>query len=357
MALGLLLWVSWITFLVFDSSAGSSVIQGYAKKIDARNIGDDEEDEMLTFDLSDLQASNNQPTVSAYTSNNNPSVAQWPHLVPSRQNQPNRHGVPEAGRLVNGGPREWGLGNLEKPLMFPLSPVYQPNDPAKPQPGPALPQSLSVASTNRMPDSPAGGSSLYQSLPAHSEPALPYQAANSPSFESVSSGHSVSGHPNQDPNRGGSGNNPHLVYEEVFEYPNENTGPSSNTAGQHSQPNYRGKGSTSRRGGPSFPSFPTKLSTKFAFPSGKKILELLPKPAIKTTKTELTQRVRKPILPPPPPSSYIVQSRNGYQRARYILSHSKYSPEFPSPMPANLKGVKGQPAAPKGVKNPQWTKW
>ncbi|XP_033467971.1 uncharacterized protein LOC117247493 [Epinephelus lanceolatus] len=36
-------------------------------------------------------------------------------------------------------------------------------------------------------------------------------------------------------------------------------------------------------------------------------------------------------LPPLPPSSYIIQSRNGYQRAQEFLSHTKYSPEYPEP--------------------------
>ncbi|KAE8283762.1 hypothetical protein D5F01_LYC17082 [Larimichthys crocea] len=34
---------------------------------------------------------------------------------------------------------------------------------------------------------------------------------------------------------------------------------------------------------------------------------------------------------PLPPSSYIIQSSNGYQRAREVLSHTKYSPEYPAP--------------------------
>ncbi len=34
---------------------------------------------------------------------------------------------------------------------------------------------------------------------------------------------------------------------------------------------------------------------------------------------------------PLPPSSYIIQSSNGYQRAREVLSHTKYSPEYPEP--------------------------
>lgn len=34
---------------------------------------------------------------------------------------------------------------------------------------------------------------------------------------------------------------------------------------------------------------------------------------------------------PLPPSSYIIQTRNGYLRAREFLSHMKYSPEYPLP--------------------------
>lgn len=34
---------------------------------------------------------------------------------------------------------------------------------------------------------------------------------------------------------------------------------------------------------------------------------------------------------PLPPSSYIIQSRNGYLRAREVLSHSKYSPDYYGP--------------------------
>ncbi|XP_036938327.1 uncharacterized protein LOC119010344 [Acanthopagrus latus] len=43
---------------------------------------------------------------------------------------------------------------------------------------------------------------------------------------------------------------------------------------------------------------------------------------------------------PLPPSSYIVQSRNGYLRAREVLSHTNYSPEYPQPPVYVSKAVK-----------------
>ncbi|KAM7381076.1 hypothetical protein PAMA_012082 [Pampus argenteus] len=44
--------------------------------------------------------------------------------------------------------------------------------------------------------------------------------------------------------------------------------------------------------------------------------------------------------PPLPPSSYIIQSRNGYQRARETFSHMKYSPEFPQLLALGSKTAK-----------------
>ncbi|XP_065806034.1 uncharacterized protein [Labrus bergylta] len=45
-------------------------------------------------------------------------------------------------------------------------------------------------------------------------------------------------------------------------------------------------------------------------------------------------------LPPPlPPSSYIIQSRNGYWRATEDLSHMKYVPEYPEPQVTNYEVV------------------
>lgn len=49
---------------------------------------------------------------------------------------------------------------------------------------------------------------------------------------------------------------------------------------------------------------------------------------------------------PLPPSSYIIQSRNGYLRAREVLSHSKYSPEYPEPPVYRFNAVKAPRKSP-----------
>ncbi|XP_073346125.1 uncharacterized protein [Pagrus major] len=50
---------------------------------------------------------------------------------------------------------------------------------------------------------------------------------------------------------------------------------------------------------------------------------------------------------PVPPSSYIVQSRNGYQRAREVLSHTQYSPEYPEPPVSPFRAVKAPSKSPR----------
>ncbi|KAK9535051.1 hypothetical protein VZT92_007457 [Zoarces viviparus] len=73
------------------------------------------------------------------------------------------------------------------------------------------------------------------------------------------------------------------------------------------------------------------------------------KPVVGPQKAVVTQRVSEPIRPHhPPPPSYIVQSRNGYQRTSYLHSNSRYSPDVPRPMPASSTGLK---AAPEEAKN------
>ncbi|GLD63222.1 uncharacterized protein AKAME5_001486400 [Lates japonicus] len=52
---------------------------------------------------------------------------------------------------------------------------------------------------------------------------------------------------------------------------------------------------------------------------------------------------------PLPPSSYIIQSMNGYEREREFLSHSKYSPEYPEPPPFPLDPVKAPSKLPRTV--------
>ncbi|XP_054454934.1 mucin-19-like [Anoplopoma fimbria] len=49
---------------------------------------------------------------------------------------------------------------------------------------------------------------------------------------------------------------------------------------------------------------------------------------------------------PLPPSSYIIQSRNGYQRAQEVLSSTGYSPEYPEPSFFASKAVKAPSETP-----------
>ncbi|XP_044036853.1 uncharacterized protein LOC122868701 [Siniperca chuatsi] len=371
MALGLLLLVSWISFLLFDDSTGLPAIKGfrYQSQIDSRNLIDDGEDEVFTSPtLSNRRASNNQPTGPVYTSYNKPLVAQQPDLVPSRQNLPDSASVPEVEKLVNGEPRDWGLGNLDKPLSFPLNFNYQPNDPAKPQPGPVQPQS----SLDTLP------ATRYASAAVYYEPAPSFtsEAAESPSFESwqpepvSSAAYSTAG--------GDSSNVPHLVYENVFHYPSENTEPSqsygavSNIAGGSGQMTEgSSNGDASTLAEQSFPSYPTNVGAQPVFSYGMGSpstsreenlnfgqtdyqphqLPWYPQKPLFTQKDEFSQGLSELSRPRPPLSSRIVQSRNGYKRRSYLFNKSRYSPELGPQMPVSWKGVGGpapsRPAAPK----------
>ncbi|XP_028456509.1 uncharacterized protein LOC114570389 [Perca flavescens] len=329
MALGLLFWVSCICFLLFDDSAGLPSVKGYGYpyKADFHNMGDAREDEVETG-----QASDYQPTGPFYTRYNKFSDAQWPGLVSSQQNLPNRPSVPAADKLVNGGSRYFKLENL-KSLLFPSSP-NQASNPAKPRPGPA--------STNSMLSSPAGGSSLYHSQTANYEPI--YQAPKFPSFDSwkpLPDGRDYGvvddsgfGSPNSGSSRGGVSNIPHLVFEEVFQYPSETTGP-SNTAGGYSKANYMSKGfstgNATSLGGPSFPRNPTNVGAQM----GLKGFWIPQKQVVGSQNIVGNWKVSKPILP-----SY-GKSNGGYQKARYM-------PAFPYQMPVSSTGVQGQ-SAPEGV--------
>ncbi len=62
------------------------------------------------------------------------------------------------------------------------------------------------------------------------------------------------------------------------------------------------------------------------------------------SESAVQQSVRE--MSPLPPSSYIIQSRNGYQRAREVLSHTKYSPEYPEPPVFPVQAVKAPSKSP-----------
>ncbi|XP_051244825.1 lipoma-preferred partner homolog isoform X2 [Dicentrarchus labrax] len=367
MALGLLLQVTSISFLLFDGGVGVPAIKGYGYpyKSDSSNMVEEEVMTWPTFDQSNWQSSNNPPAGSVYTTNKKPEFTQsaW---APSRQNLPNTPSSREVERLTDGLSRPWGLETADKPLLFPLKLT----DPAKPQPGPVQPQSapLGVASTYSMPSSPSAGGPTSYYAPSSTSP-----AAQSPSFaswqpEPDSSGYGMIGY-NAGSSADSGANVPHLVYEEVFQYPSSNTEPSSNGAISNAA-----GGSSIKYNSPLLPSYPPNIVAQPAYPSGMRgfpggvrpnigqtgkprdEISSLPQKTVIRTQKVVSQRLTEPV----PPSRYIIQSRNGYQQHQHHLSKSSYSPEFPPLMPVRSKAVKGpapsQPAAPQGVSYPQRTK-
>ncbi|KAM8724525.1 uncharacterized protein AB9X84_004181 [Acanthopagrus schlegelii] len=349
MALSLLLWVSWICFLLFNGGVGSPAIRGYGypSVVDTTNMGDDADDDVLAYDEGNLEVPNYQPTGPAYT-DGKPTVARQPTWAPSE-----KPSAPQAERIVNGSPRDWGLENPDEPLVFPIL-----SSPARPQLGPVKPQTPAGVS---MP----AADSTYAGPTAYYAPALTSQATTSLSFAPVDAGY------------GAAGANIHrLTYEEVFQYPSvterRDSGTVSNPAGGYDKAKSMSKGSStgfpSTLNYPSSSSYPADTRAQPFYPSlgsftnsgqtayqpRNEVFKRPQKPA-KTQKVQAPQRLRRPILPFPPPS-YIIQSRNAYRRAKYHLSHTKYTPEYPQPMAVSSKGAKGQPAAPKVAKNPHG-KW
>ncbi|XP_035511715.1 uncharacterized protein LOC118323759 isoform X2 [Morone saxatilis] len=314
MAFGLLLWVSCISFFLFDGSVGVPAIK--------------EEVIWPTFDQINWQFSNNPPAGSVYATNNKPEFTQsaW---APSRQDLPNTPSAREVQGLNNGLSRHWGPETADKPLLFPLKLT----DPAKPQPGPVQPQPapLGVASTYSMPSSPsAGGPTSYYA------PSSTPRAAQSPSFDSWqpkpdSSGYGMIGY-NTGSSADGGANVPRLVYEEVFQYPSDNTKPASNGAIYNAA-----GGSSVKYDSPLLPSYPPNLEAQPADPSGmgsfpggvnlnigqtdepRHEIPSLPQKTVIRTQKVVSQRLTEPV----PPSRYIIQSRNGYQRRRRHLSKSR----------------------------------
>lgn len=304
------------------------------------NIDDEGEDDVLV--TSSNAESGPVLNYGVHTSHNKPPLTHPTVPVP-QLNAPSFH----VEILVNGVPRDWGLENHDTPLVFPLRPNSQPSYPG------------TDGATHH-----AGSSAYYDPAPSQPE--------ESPGFDSgpVGSGHGVT-----DFNAGSSahgsdsGNMPHLVYEDIFQYPSENTQASDPShaglasVGGYSQAHHTNKGSLNENAlEASFVSYqPVAASGKgnsYQPTNVKALPQLAPKPVI--SQEEVSQRVSEPIPhpppppPPPPPSSYIIQTRNGYQRLRYLHTKSSYSPEFPPPMPMRSLGVKRPatyPAAPKSVKN------
>ncbi len=360
---------------------------GYPSISDSRNLGDDGEDEVLTsqtYDQSNWQASNNQPAGPVYTSYDIPAATPEPDWTPSHQNLLHAPSGPAAERLINGVSRDWGLEKLDKPITFPL-----PSAPAKPQPGPVQPQSTSVGvpATHSEPAAPSTGSSAHFASPAaYHVPSSTFQAAKSPSLESWQPEPVASGYGEVNFNTdfsAASGYLPHLVYEDVFQYPPQNNVPFqnykvSNTAGSNDQANHMSQGSSAGYASspeePSSPSYPSNPGSQpiyqsdiGSFHGGMNLGETVyqphdelswgPQKPAYTQTVEVSQRVSEPISPPAQSPVYSFRSRSAYQHGKQLFTQTRYTPEFPIQTPVSSESVDrpapSQPAAPKGANNPQ----
>lgn len=98
---------------------------------------------------------------------------------------------------------------------------------------------------------------------------------------------------------------------------------------------------------------------QFLFPTGWLYARDFPDFNILNTAGEVPQEVVGKMSPLPP-SSYIIQSRNGYKRAREVMSHSRYTPEdiyLPS-YPPVVEGPSGMspPGPPEPPRSPPQVK-
>ncbi|XP_010783494.1 uncharacterized protein [Notothenia coriiceps] len=225
----------------------------------------------------------------------------------------NAQRAPAVDGLINGGSTEWGQESLENPPEFPLSSNYPLTAPANSQQSP---------STNGIPAYPAvefTREAAFKPAPSSTSNVVKFPSVESWQPKPASSGPSLA---NQNINLGsresGSRNIPHLVFDDVFQYPSENID-TSNTAGGYGQAAGQGTstGSAPPPKGPSFPKNPANERAQQA----KLNYGKMPKPVSSPRKALAPQRVSEPFA-----QSYISQSRNSYQRAKYRQSNTRYSP-------------------------------
>lgn len=326
---------------------------GYPHQSDSRNIGD-----VLSsnFDLNDRLTG---AAPGPYKS----SGVNQPGWAPSRPNLPNTLSGADIDRLVNGMPIVWGSENPDELLVFPLQ-----SDPAQSQPGPVQPQSLfSAAPSNPMSPSQSAGHTAYHAPSTMSQDGKPPVISQLWQSEPHSSGYG--GAALNPDSRTAGGNAERVFYEDIFQHTpdrDQNTqsyGSSSDTAGGGlDQANHQSQSSTGyasdRTKTRAKPAYPRRLGR---LPGGKNFGQTAFRPrddAQKLPQKPFDAKVKSPQkVSQLAPSSYIIQTRNGYQRARYISTKSRYSPEYAPSKPVKSNGVKGpapsQPASPKVVKHPQ----
>ncbi|CAK6983275.1 spidroin-2-like [Scomber scombrus] len=135
-----------------------------------------------------------------------------------------------------------------------------------------------------------------------------------------------------------------------FAYPARNAGqPSRNTAAGYNALPYRSPvgGSSQPEGAMASPGFATAgaASDLNAWLEARPFIDLSFLESAQGMQLSGSQKTS-----PPMPSSYIVQSRNGYVRDREAFSHKTYSPEFPEPPVMRSKSISAPGIYSKGGK-------
>lgn len=317
-----------------------------------------------------LHGSDSLNLAEEYSSYNNPSVEQQPDLVPVEEKLPYTPTL-EGERPVNGKPIEWAPEDLNKPLIFPLKPIYQLRDPAIPQPSSIQPQStsLNAASSNGIPQSLSSDDSThYASAPDYYEPASIFTShTESWQPEPIGEGYGEAdlGSDSQDLGfksgysaDGGDWNNRRLVFEEVFQYPSEYTGSSqnygaiSNAAGGYSKGSVTEYASNLKK--PSFPSRMVDVESQSVYKPGMQssypssftggenlnfgqtsyqphslISSWLPQKPVTATQKEVFQTGGEQD------KNYVIHPRDGY-----LLNKFWHSPELLPLVPMSLTGDK-----------------
>lgn len=178
----------------------------------------------------------------------------------------------------------------DQPIVFPLQGGSASAPPAPPSQGPGYP-----LHSERQPEPADGGSSALE-------------------FGTGSYAERVEGKP--------------LVYEDVFKYPKRGSGAPQSPDGPPQAAGGSSQGSLKWGAWPFQPSRPGYWS---GYPT--------------------PQRRRAKVYLPAPPSSYIIQSSNGYQRFSKTYTNVKYSPESAAAQPKGQPAL--QPAAPQHLQGPQ----
>lgn len=101
------------------------------------------------------------------------------------------------------------------------------------------------------------------------------------------------------------------------------------------------------------------VGPQFLFPNGWPYARNFPDLSVLNTAGAVPQAAVAKVSPLPP-SSYIIQSRNAYDRAREVMSHSTYTPEdiYLPPYPPMVEGPSGMspPGPPEPPRSPPQVK-